>query len=284
MNVIKESAAARGAVQNARARGMRVGFVPTMGALHAGHMSLVQAAKAQCDIVAVSIFVNPTQFGPTEDFSRYPRPLEADLAMCQRASVDLVFTPALETMYPPGAETKVGVGKIGEILCGAFRPGHFDGVATIVAKLFNILPADAAFFGEKDYQQLIIIRRMARDLDFPIEIVGCPTVREADGLAMSSRNVYLSKSERLQARSLSASLFAARDSVNTGGRDSQRIAERIRKTILQAGPAEIDYIAVVDPDDLHPIPHVEANARICLAVRIGSTRLIDNVLVIPNAA
>ncbi|MBI1826756.1 MAG: pantoate--beta-alanine ligase [Planctomycetes bacterium] len=277
MRQITEIAECREAVRSFQRRGQSVGLVLTMGALHAGHLSLIADARKRCDEVAVTIFVNPTQFGPKEDFSKYPRPLENDLKLCREAGAAIVFTPDVGTMYATDAAATLHVGVIGERLCGAYRPGHFDGVATVVCKLFNILPADAAFFGEKDYQQLTVIRRIVRDLNIPIEIVGCPTIREPDGLAMSSRNVYLSETERLQATSLSRALFAARAAVAAGEKDASSIVDQIRRTILDAGPASVDYIEVVDPDSLASLNWMHGRARICLAVRIGATRLIDNV-------
>lgn len=279
MQILGDIKAAREGVQSFLSTGNLVGLVPTMGALHDGHLSLVRAAKARCRRVVVTIFVNPTQFGPKEDFAAYPRPLEKDLELCRAAGVDLVFTPEVQSMYPAGATTTVHVAGLTDGLCGPFRPGHFDGVATIVAKLFNILPADVAFFGEKDYQQLQTIRRMVRDLNIPIEIVGCPTLRESDGLAMSSRNAYLSPDQRRQAVSLSRGLFAAAEQVRSGERDAAKIIDGIRKTILAAGPATIDYIDVVDAESLAVLATIDRPARICLAVRIGSCRLIDNVAV-----
>ena len=265
------------AVRRVQQDGGTVGLVPTMGALHAGHLSLIRAARARCTSTAVTIFVNPTQFGPGEDFESYPRTWEADLAACRAEGVAMVFAPPVEVMYPEGARTTVHVGRLTDGLCGPRRPGHFDGVATVVAKLFNILPADVAFFGEKDYQQLQVIRRMARDLDFPIEIVGCPTVREPDGLALSSRNRYLAPSERRQAASLSRALFGAQAAVASGQRDVPAVVSRIRAEIVAAGPVEIEYIEVVDADTLEPLRVVDRPARIALAVRIGACRLIDNV-------
>ena len=277
MLVLADIQEARQTVRGMQARGESVGLVPTMGALHAGHLSLIEAAKQRCDRVAVSIFVNPTQFGPNEDFQRYPRPMEADLDACRRSGVDAVFTPAAEAMYPDSPLTVVQVESMSKGLCGAFRPGHFAGVATVVAKLFNISQADLAFFGEKDYQQLAIIRRMVRDLNMPIEIVGCPTVREPDGLALSSRNIYLSTAERARATCLSRSLFAAQNRVANGERRSAVLSKEIRAGILAAGEVVIEYVEVVDAESLTPIETINRPARICLAVRIGATRLIDNV-------
>ena len=285
MNVFTDIDPCRHAVRAVQQAGGTVGLVPTMGALHEGHLSLIRAAKVRCTRVAVSIFVNPTQFGPAEDFAAYPRPLEADLAACERAGVDWVFTPTVETMYPSGAKTTVHVRGVTDVLCGPLRPGHFDGVATVVAKLFQILPADAAFFGEKDYQQLTVIRQMVRNLNIPVEIVGCPTLREPDGLAMSSRNAYLGANERRQAACLSRALFAAVDRVRRGERTVPAILGEICGTILAAGPATIDYIDLVDAETLERLATVDRPARICLAVRIGSCRLIDNVRVdVPGPA
>lgn len=248
-----------------------------MGALHAGHLSLIGASRARCDVTAVTIFVNPTQFSPGEDFARYPRPLENDLSACRIAGVDLVFTPTADAMYSQDARTRVHVGGVTSGLCGPFRPGHFDGVATIVTKLFNILPADRAFFGEKDYQQLVVIRQMVRDLNLPIEIVPCPTVREADGLAISSRNVYLSPNERTQAESLSRALFKAQKQVRSGVRYAVSLVQEARHALAEAGVSIIEYVEVVDAESLAPLEVIDRSARMCLAVRIGSTRLIDNV-------
>jgi len=221
--------------------------------------------------------VNPAQFGPGEDFDAYPRPMEDDLAKCEAAGVDLVFAPSVAAMYGADAATTVSVKGLTERLCGAYRPGHFDGVTTVVAKLFHIAPCDIAVFGEKDYQQLTVIRRMVRDLDFPIEIVGAATVREADGLAISSRNAYLSAAERAQAVSLSRALRAAQESVRGGERDAAVLIAEMRETIGASGPCEIDYVEIVDGESLAPVERVGAGARALLAVRIGGARLIDNL-------
>lgn len=279
MFVEKSIPAARDWVRSLQRAGNRVGLVPTMGALHRGHLSLVEAARKHCTQVALTIFVNPTQFAPHEDLSAYPRPLEADLSLCRDAGVDFVFTPTVADMYPSGAVTTIHVAKLSDGLCGPFRPGHFDGVATIVAKLFNVLPADVAYFGEKDYQQLQVIRRMVLDLNIPIDIVGCPTVREPDGLAMSSRNVYLSAVERTQATSINRALFAGVELVRRGENDVTKITDNIRQAILAAGPVAIEYVSAVDVDTLAPIARFDRRARICAAVRIGKCRLIDNVAV-----
>ena len=279
MKVFNEIEACYGAVRDVQRRGGRVGLVPTMGALHEGHVSLIEAARRRSDSVAVTIFVNPTQFGPNEDFEKYPSDTEADLAACEASGADIVFTPSVETLYPRGFETTIHVSGLTEGLCGAHRPGHFDGVTTIVAKLLNILPADAAFFGEKDYQQLLVIRRMVRDLNLPVEIVACPIVREKDGLACSSRNRYLSPSERSQAAVLSRALFSARDRIAAGHKRVKELVTRIRAEILTAGPAKIDYVEIVDAETLDSLTEVDRPARIVLAARIGPCRLIDNVAV-----
>ena len=279
MHILKEIQATRRAVAAIRTAGETLALVPTMGKLHDGHLSLVRAARARCDRVAVTIFVNPTQFGPGEDLDAYPRAPDEDLAFLRAEGVGMVFMPTVEAMYPAGSATRVRVSGISEVLCGAHRPGHFDGVATVVAKLFHILPADAAFFGEKDYQQLLVIKKMVADFNMPIEIVGCPLVREPDGMAMSSRNVRLSAEHRTQAVALSQALFAARDRVGEGITDSAELVRHIRAEIESAGPCEIDYIEVVDPQDLSSIARVTDSARICLAVRIGDCRLIDNIAV-----
>lgn len=261
--------------------GHTVGIVPTMGALHEGHLSLVKAAKRDCDRVAVTIFVNPLQFGPAEDLERYPRPIEVDLEVCEKAGVNVVFNPDLSVMYPEEIRTAVHVTGLTEHLCGAHRPGHFDGVTTVVMKLFQILPADRAYFGEKDFQQLQVIRRMVRDLNIPMAIIGCPIVREKDGLALSSRNAYLSADEREQALALSRGLFAAQEQVSNGQLDAAKLVAGIYEVLANAGIDRIDYIEVVDPDSLAVLTRIDRQARICLAAHVGSCRLIDNVGVYP---
>ena len=277
MKVIATIDECRSAVRQAQQSGMVVGLVPTMGALHEGHLSLVRAAKARCGWIMVTIFVNPTQFGPNEDFKAYPRPLDDDLAKCRSVGVDAVFAPSVKVMYGADSRTTVRVGRLTDGLCGPHRPGHFDGVATVVAKLFHIALADAAFFGEKDYQQLMVIRQMVADLNSPIEVVGCPTLREPDGLAMSSRNAYLSPAERTQAVSISRALFQARDAVATGNTDAKAIIQSARSTIVAAGITSIDYVEVVDANTLELLTKLDRPARLCIAVRIGKTRLIDNM-------
>ena len=255
-----------------------IGFVPTMGALHAGHRSLVQAARQRCDIVVVSIFVNPTQFGPNEDFSRYPRTLEQDCQMIEAESVDVVFTPTAEIMYPSGASTFVEVEGVSDRLDGASRPGHFRGVATVVAKLFHIVQPDFSFFGQKDAAQVAVLRKMVRDLDFPLEIVVCPTVREPDGLAMSSRNRYLSAEERRQALTLSRALHAAEAHAARGERRAAALLQTMRAALQEEPAIRVDYIAIVDPDTLLPIDDVDGGGLLAIAAYVGNTRLIDNVL------
>jgi pantoate--beta-alanine ligase len=279
MMVLKGVKEARAAVLEARQNGSTVGLVPTMGALHEGHLSLVRAARVDCEFVAVTIFVNPTQFGPNEDLSRYPRPLERDLDLCDREGASLVFTPTVDEMYPPGAQTTVSVAGLTVGLCGRHRPVHFAGVTTVVCKLFHILPAHRAYFGEKDYQQLVVIRQMARDLDLDIEVVGCPTVREPDGLAMSSRNAYLGAEARAQATVLNRTLFEAVEAVRNGVQESTVLIEAIRGELQAAGIERIDYVEIVHPETLAPCSRVVGPARICLAVHVGSSRLIDNVAV-----
>jgi pantoate--beta-alanine ligase len=282
MQVARDIASSRTAVAAARRDGRRIGCVPTMGALHVAHLSLMEAAKRDGTFLVVTLFVNPTQFGPNEDFASYPRNEAGDLAACERVGADLVFIPLVEEMYPPGAATSVHVAKLTETLCGADRPGHFDGVSTVVTKLFNIVQPDVAYFGQKDAQQLAVIRRMTRDLDLPIEIVGCPTVREPDGLAVSSRNAYLSEPQRKQATCLYRALTEAKTRIASGETDPTAITAAMRQTVSAAGPANIDYISVVDPESMQPVRRIERPVLIALAVRIGTTRLIDNLQVDPG--
>lgn len=269
----------RAAVRQARREGKLIGFVPTMGALHAGHLTLMSEARRECGFVVVSIFVNPTQFGPTEDLAKYPRDLEADAAKCQGVGVDLIFAPTALDIYPVGFDTFIEVGGMTDMLEGASRPGHFKGVATVVAKLFNIVQADKAYFGMKDFQQLLVIRKMARDLDFPVQIVPVPTAREEDGLAMSSRNAYLSKVERSAATVLFRALKLAKTQVQSGNRDAKALQESILELLRSEPLATVDYAAVVDPDTLTSPEKIGAQILIALAVRIGQTRLIDNMLI-----
>ena len=265
-------------VGEARRKGLRIGLVPTMGALHEGHASLLGRARAEMGLVVVSLFVNPTQFGRGEDFREYPRPLEKDLEVCRREGADLVFTPTAAEMYPAGLATTVRVAGMSEKMCGAFRPGHFDGVCTVVAKLLGIVQPDAAYFGEKDAQQLAIVRQMAADLNLPVEIHGCPLVREADGLALSSRNAYLSQAERRQALEISRALAEARRAILAGARDAARIGDGVRRRLAGAEGIGLDYVAVVDPDTLEDLERIGEKALVAAAARVGKTRLIDNVL------
>jgi pantoate--beta-alanine ligase len=268
----------RRAVAAARSLGRRVGLVPTMGALHAGHASLIQAARRECGYVAVSIFVNPTQFGPNEDLSRYPRPLEKDIKLCADEGVDLIFHPPPDVMYPAGFRTYVEVHEMQSVLCGVTRPGHFRGVATVVLKLFNIVQPDVAYFGQKDAQQARILMQMVRDLDVPVELRICPIVREPDGLALSSRNVYLDPEQRRNAVVLHASLEAVRTRINAGESDAAALLGILRRMVEAAPGARIDYPAIVDFESLQPIERLHGKVLIALAVFFGSTRLIDNVI------
>jgi pantoate--beta-alanine ligase len=265
------------AVRAARPRLGSLGLVPTMGFLHAGHLSLVARAKAECGAVAVSIFVNPTQFGAGEDLARYPRDLPRDLALLEAAGADLVFTPAPAEVYPPGFASRIEVGAVAEPLEGSARPGHFAGVATVVAKLFNIVQPTRAYFGQKDAQQAVVISRMARDLDFPCEVVIAPTVREADGLALSSRNVYLSPAERAAAPALHRALQRARTLVQAGERDANILRAAMHAEIAAQGGFVVDYVSVADPQTLAELDRIEGGALASLAARLGATRLIDNL-------
>ncbi len=255
-----------------------LGLVPTMGFLHDGHMALVKRARAENATVSVSIFVNPTQFGPNEDFSTYPRDMDSDLAKLEAAGVDLVFAPPVEEVYPPGFDTFVDVGRIGERLEGEHRAGHFHGVATVVCKLLTIVRPDRAYFGQKDAQQCLVVRRLNEDLNLGAEIVVCPTVRDDDGLALSSRNVYLSASEREAALSLHGSLILAARLFIQGETDAATIRQRMRQLITEYPSASIDYISIADADNLSELDTIDRPALVSLAVRIGKTRLIDNVV------
>lgn len=261
-----------------RAEGERIALVPTMGALHDGHMALVNAARRRADRVVASIFVNPTQFGPNEDFDRYPRQEAADAALLEAHGCDLLWAPSVAAMYPEGFATSISVQGVSEGLCGAARPGHFDGVATVVAKLFGQVRPDVALFGEKDYQQLAVIRRMTRDLDIPVDVVGVPTVREADGLARSSRNVYLSATERSAASVLPRALDAAAAAILGGTPVADALAEA-RAALTAAGFSPVDYVALVDAHSLRPLDEAGGAMRLLAAARLGKTRLIDNIAV-----
>jgi len=257
----------------------RLGLVPTMGYLHEGHLSLARRAREECDRVAASIFVNPTQFGPTEDLSKYPRDLDRDLSLLEAAGVDLVWTPDNETMYPPDFSTWVEVEGLTRPLEGAARPGHFRGVTTVVAKLFNAVQPQAAYFGQKDAQQAAVVRKMTRDLNFPVEIVVCPTVREADGLAMSSRNSYLSPEERKSAVVLFRALTAAREAFERGERDAESLRKVMSATLASEPRARTQYVSCADYDTLEELATVTGKALLSMAVFIGKTRLIDNFVV-----
>lgn len=288
MKICRTIAEVRAACQEERARrgpaepaSSRLGLVPTMGALHEGHLSLVRAAKAQCEVVVVSIFVNPTQFGPSEDFAKYPRSFESDCAALGKEGVDIVFAPGVEEMYPKGESTWVTVEGLSEKLDGRSRPGHFRGVTTVVAKLFHIIQPDAALFGQKDAAQVAIIRRMVRDLNFPVEVVVCPIIREADGLAMSSRNAYLNLEDRQRALALHRSLETVKEAFHGGERAAARLSEIGKNVIAHDPHIRLDYFEVIDPDALEPVEHIRKAALVAVAAYVGSTRLIDNLVLEP---
>lgn len=268
----------RHAVEGARRGGLGVGLVPTMGYLHQGHLALMQQARAECGLLVVTIFVNPTQFGPNEDLARYPRDLDRDMALCRQAGVDLIFHPPVAEVYPSPFLTSVKVSLLTDHLCGASRPGHFEGVATVVAKLLNMVRPDRAYFGQKDAQQLAVIRRMVQDLNMDwLEIRGVETVREPDGLALSSRNVYLTPEQRRAAPVLNQALRMAQERVAAGERDMAVLQEAVRALIAAEPLAQIDYVAIVDSERLQPVRRLQGRALAAVAVRFGSTRLIDNV-------
>jgi pantoate--beta-alanine ligase len=276
MIVAQQVADVHQAVSDARRADRRIGCVPTMGALHAGHESLIRACRDECGFTVVTIFVNPTQFGPQEDFNRYPRPLEDDLAICRRLEVDLVFAPLVDALYPAGFGTFVDVEQLSHILEGAARPGHFRGVATIVLKLLNIVQPARAYFGQKDYQQQLLIRKMCRELDLPVEIRTCPTIREADGLALSSRNRYLDADERRTSLALYRSLQLAEERLRSGEQDVRMIARQMRQRLEKSG-ARTDYATIVDPKSLDELTVPIQNMVALVAVHVGRTRLIDNL-------
>ena len=265
-------------IQGLKRRNKTIGLVPTMGFLHEGHMSIIRKAKKDTDCVIVSIFVNPTQFGPKEDFKRYPRDLNRDLKLCKKEGVDIILAPEAKEMYPEDYSTYVDMERITDKLCGASRPGHFRGVATVVAKLFNITSPDIAYFGQKDAQQAIVIKRMAQDLNMAVKIKVMPTLREKDGLAMSSRNVYLNPKERVQARSIYKSLKLAKELFNNGERNSSKIINKMKRIINKEPSAKIDYIKTVDINNLKDVKRISRGTLIAMAVRIGDTRLIDNIV------
>jgi pantoate--beta-alanine ligase len=268
----------RAACRAIRSRGQRLGFVPTMGALHEGHLSLVRAARASCEAMTASIFVNPTQFGPTEDLAKYPRDFDRDRDLLAKEGVQFLFAPSVEEMYPAGAVTWVTVEGLSSRLDGRSRPGHFRGVTTVVAKLFHIVEPDMAFFGQKDAAQLAIIRRMVRDLNFPVEIVAGPIVREADGLAMSSRNAYLDPLQRTQALVLHRALMRLQKSWEAGERDPAKLAAAGREEVAAEKSVRLDYFEIVDPDTLDPVDNLANGALVAVAAYLGATRLLDNIL------
>ncbi len=281
--IIKSPQKLQNLVYSYKKRNKKIGFVPTMGALHKGHLSLIKKARKETDIVVVSIFVNPTQFGPNEDFKSYPRTFKEDIKLCKEYNVDIIFYPSVNTLYPDNYLTYVSVEKLSNFLCGKFRPGHFKGVATIVAKLFNIVSPDIAYFGLKDYQQYIIIKKMVRDLNFNIKIKGCPTIREKDGLALSSRNKYLSPEERNEAILLSKSLFTVKKLIQEKKLKSvDKVKNKILDILLSGNiiqKKDIDYIEIVDAETLEEKKDLKGKFVIALAVHIGKARLIDNIII-----
>lgn len=277
MELLGTVASVRRYVEGAKRQGQSIGLVPTMGYLHEGHLSLARAAREQNDVVIMSIFVNPTQFGPQEDLEQYPRDLERDLELATATGVNAVFYPTVEEMYPSGYASYVQVEGLTGVLCGASRPGHFRGVATVVSKLFNIVQPDRAYFGSKDYQQLVVIKRMVADLNFPLEIVSVATVREADGLAISSRNKYLTPSQRRSAGVLYQSLTLGAMLIRSGERRPEVVQEAMAAEILSRPETQVDYIAVSDAGTLKPLTTINGRVLLALAVRVGNTRLIDNL-------
>lgn len=278
MKIIHEPGGVQRLCESLRAAGRTIGLVPTMGFLHEGHLSLMRRARAENDVLVVSIFVNPTQFGPAEDFDSYPRDLAGDLVKVEAERADLVFAPSAGAMYSKEFRTFVEVGDITEVMCGASRPGHFRGVTTVVAKLFNLIKPHRAYFGQKDYQQTVVARRMVTDLNLDLDVVVLPTVREADGLAMSSRNARLAPDQRAAARVLYRSLRLSEDRIRSGERNAKAILDEMRAMIEAEPLARIDYVVLCDPESLKPVDRIEGLALAALAVRFGSTRLIDNIL------
>ena len=281
MRVVRTIADLRALLRTLREQGQRIGFVPTMGFLHEGHGALIRQSAARCDATVVSIFVNPNQFGPGEDLADYPRDLERDQSLCLETGASVLFIPEVAEIYPTGFQTHIEPGRLAEPLCGQFRPGHFRGVATVVAKLFNIVQPDLAFFGQKDYQQAVVVRRMVRDLNMPVDVVVVPTVREADGLALSSRNTYLDEDGRKRALSLSLGLLAAREAFEAGERNTTRLLE------IAQGPLalvdEIQYLELVDAQTLESLQGpVDRTVALCMAAYVDGTRLIDNVILAPS--
>ena len=277
LQVVESIGEVRAAVNAARRQGSRIGFVPTMGALHSGHVSLMEEARRDCEFVVVSIFVNPTQFGPQEDLNKYPRPFENDVALCRQAGVRLIFHPQPATIYPPGFKTRVEVTGLSSVWEGAFRPEHFCGVTTVVMKLLNIVQADATYFGRKDFQQQLIIKRMCHDLDWPFAIQTCATIRDPDGLAKSSRNVYLSPSERESGLALSRALFHVRDQIQSGNRDVLQLQQQMRQILDSTPGVVVDYAAIINSDTLAGATEYHPGQTAAIAARVGATRLIDNI-------
>jgi pantoate--beta-alanine ligase len=282
MRIIHDIDVMQAASRAATLHGQTIGFVPTMGALHEGHLSLVRCAHKHASIVVVSIFVNPLQFGPGEDFARYPRTLESDCALLESEGVSVVFAPPTEQMYPPDATTVINVQGISELLDGRSRPGHFLGVSTVVGKLFNIVQPDFAVFGQKDAAQVAVLRRMVRDLNMPVELIVAPIVREADGLAMSSRNAYLSAGERSQALVLHGALVRIEELANAGESNSKHLRSAALAVLASEPAAKLDYLEIVDPDTLEPLASVAQGALAAVAATVGKTRLIDNLLLPPR--
>lgn len=276
LDVVTSVSAVQARMMAERARGRTIGFVPTMGALHAGHAALLDEARRRADLVVCSIFVNPKQFAPGEDLSRYPRRLEDDRALCEACGVDVLFAPGADEVYPPGFDTQVRAGRLASILEGASRPGHFDGVLTVVALLFAVVQPHFAVFGEKDFQQLALVKRMVRDLRLTVEIVPMPVIRDVDGLALSSRNAYLSKDDRARAPALSRALMAAQDEAQRGVTDIARLTAAARGMLAATAGVVVDYVEVRDPRTLEPLATLDRDARVLIAARLGGVRLIDN--------
>jgi pantoate--beta-alanine ligase len=278
MEIIVQTKEMQRRAEQRRREGMIIAFVPTMGYLHEGHLSLMQEGRKRGDCLVASIFVNPTQFGPAEDYDRYPRDLKQDLKLIQRVGVDICFTPSVAEMYPDGFQTFVEVERVTQSLCGISRPHHFRGVTSVVAKLFNIVKPHLAFFGQKDYQQLIAIKRMVKDLNMDIEVVGMPTIREPDGLAMSSRNAFLNQKKRKEAARLYRSLVKGKELFAQGERSAATILQEVRRIIEEEKSADIDYVKICDAHTLEDIEEIKGEAIIALAVKMGKTRLIDNII------
>lgn len=277
LQVVEQIAEVREVVRASRQRGSKIGFVPTMGALHSGHVSLMEEARRDCEFVVVSIFVNPIQFGPREDLAKYPRPFENDVALCRQAGVGLIFHPQPATIYPSGFTTQVEVTGLSNVWEGTQRPGHFNGVTTVVMKLLNIVQADVTYFGRKDFQQQLIVKRMCRDLDWPYAIQTCATIRDPDGLAKSSRNVYLSPEERQSGLALSRALFHVRDQILAGQRDLLQLRQQMRQILDSTSGVVVDYAAIIDSGSLAEAAVYQPGLTAIMAARVGPTRLIDNI-------